>query len=565
MPFKTLRSAVEIYRELPRYRDIIFILLKYGFRDIVKLAHLQHVLAMDRRTSADGTSLRDQPWQVRLRMMLEELGPTFIKIGQILSTRRDIVPESLLDELSRLQRNASPFSFTEAKKILEQELGRPIEEVFGKIDETPIAAASISQVHRATLVNGDRVAVKVQRPGIEKVVSVDLAILLDLAGLVQDIEELQAVNPRSLVQEFSRTLMQELDFTQEVRNTVRFARQFARDGTICVPRVYEDYCSRRVIVMEFISGHPIDDPAELRTRGVDPLRLSENLCKLMFKQMFEIGFFHADPHPGNFTILPGGVAGIYDCGMMGNLRQSMRENLAALVYGLVEKRHHVVANAVLDLSEEGFVADHHRLVGDIEEFSREHLDRPLGEIQLAHVLNRMIDLLTRHKIRLRSDLYLGMKAISQLEAIGKALNPDIHVVEFGEPYAMRAIAGRFDPTRLAREIPEAVMSSFEVIKALPDDLRDLYYRIKRGKFTIPMQHTLNSKGFEPMRQTLDRAAHLFSAGVVTAAMLVSSSILILARLPPVYGETSLSGVFFFLVGFVMFLRMIFRSWRDGGL
>ncbi len=356
----------------------------------------------------------------RFRMALEELGPTFVKFGQILSSRRDFVTEPVYNELRKLQDQVAPFPGAQAKEILEKELGRPLDQVFTEFEELPVASASLAQVHRATLHSGEKVAVKIQRPGIHPVIEVDVAILLDVARFLErHVEELTVLNPLGVVREFAKTLSDELDFTNEAQNMERFAKQFRGNRNIKVPHVHHELTTERALTMEFVAGSHVNDIPELRRHDVDPVRLAERMSKLIFQQMFQFGFFHGDPHPGNMSILPGGVTVLYDYGMMGNLTRPFREDIAAMILGLVEKDSRMVMRSLLGMSEQGFADDPRKLESDVQVFATRYLDKPLKELHLGFVLNRLLDLLMEHKLRMKADFYLGIKALSRVANVEK--------------------------------------------------------------------------------------------------------------------------------------------------
>ena len=301
--FAEIKSAVEFAQHLPRYREIVGILWKYGFGEELKLVVLQKFLGTEETTPADTAG--EQPRPVRLRLALEELGPTFIKFGQVLSSRRDLLSDDIYWELCKLQDGVPPFDGELAKTIIETELKNPLPSLFSTFDPTPVGGASVAQVHRATLPDGTKVAVKVQRPDIEKVIELDLAILHDFARFAdKHVPDLSGMNPVGVVGEFSATLLKELDFTHEAGDAERFHKQFQGNSRIKIPRIYRDLSTPRVLTMEFISGLSVKDPEVLRQEGIDPKALAESLTDLIYQQVFDFGFFHGDPHPGNMYVSP---------------------------------------------------------------------------------------------------------------------------------------------------------------------------------------------------------------------------------------------------------------------
>lgn len=567
MIIKRIKMAAGMYSHLPRFRQIFFTFFKYGFGDVLKLVHLQKLLEIGRVHPPDEPEgMHLKPPAERFRMVLEELGPTFVKLGQILSTRRDLVNEAFYNELRKLQKHVPPFPGSEAARIVEEELGMPLKAIFRRFDETPVAAASIAQVHHAILKDGKAVAVKVQRPGISQTIEVDLGILADIARfLEQHVEEIAVLNPADVVREFSKTLRDELDFTNEAQNMERFAKQFRGNHHIRVPRVRRDLTSQRVLVMEYLAGRRVDHAEALRAHHIDTVKLSERMSKLIFQQMLQFGFFHGDPHPGNITILPGGVTVLYDYGMMGNLTVEFRESIATLIRGLVEKDTGMVMRSLLGLSEEGHVDNEPKLKSDVEAFVRHYLDRPLKDLRLGYVLNRLLDLLMEHKLRMKGEFYLGIKALSQVEAIGRDLNPDLNFARLGGPYATEVLEGKYSVGRALSGFFKACVESLHCIKDFPIDLRDAYTRIKAGRYLVPIELRINPEGFEPLRKTMNHIANRLVDAILIASVLICSALLILSGLPPIWHRMPLLGLLGLILGALMMLRLIASIWRHGGL
>lgn len=562
-----LRSAVEFATHLPRYNEILHVLFKYGFGDVLKLVALQRVVGMeDAELKVHETGLLAKPPAERLRLALEELGPTFIKFGQILSARRDLVNDEYYAELCKLHDDVPTFPGKLAKKIFSDEIGITVSQAFAEFDEEPLAGASIAQVHRAVTVEGAVVAVKVQRPDIQKLIERDLAIILDLAKFVdKHVPEIAVLNPVGVVQEFSATLRKELDFTNEAANAERFAKQFEDSEDIHVPAVLREFSGERVLTMEFMEGIPVNDPDKLQAAGIDPIELSERISKLIYQQIFDFGFFHADPHPGNMTVLKGGVVGLYDYGMMGSFSPGFRSSVAHLIAGLAEKDHQQVMRSILEMSDEGIVEDSDRMLRDVEDFSDQHLNQPLRDINLGYVLNKLLELLRKNRLRMKGSFYLGIKALSQVEAIGRALNPDLNFVIQGEPYASKLIEGKYHPLHLFGLVKRLLTESVDFLEDFPHDFRTLWNRIRRGQFNIPLKHNIDPEGFEPLRKTLDSIANRLTNAILAASVLICSSILVLADLPPRIMEVPVIGLIGLIWGGYMCLRLVLSIWKHGGL
>ncbi len=565
--FDQIKSAVEFASHVPRYREILGILLKYGFADVLKLMALQRLLGMEDATiTIHENGVLSKPLPERMRLALEELGPTFIKFGQIVSSRRDLVTDEYYVELCKLQADVPAFAAKEARKIIAEELESPVSEVFASFDDVPVGAASIAQVHAGVLKNGTMVAIKVQRPNIEKVIELDLAILQDLAKFVdRHVPEMSSLNPVGVVEEFSTTLIKELDFTNEAMNAERFAKQFEGNPWIKVPAVFREFSTGKVLTMEFLTGRGVEDRVALDRAKIDPIELSEHITGIIYEQIFEYGFFHGDPHPGNMMILPGGVTGLLDYGMMGSFTPNFRSSVAHMIAGLAEKNHQQVMRSILEMSEEGYAANTTKMLSDVEEFSGAHLNQPLKDIKLGVVLNKLLELLRDNSLRMKGSFYLGIKALTQVEAIGRELNPDLNFVKLGEPFATKVIQSKYEPGRLFQLFRKLVSESVDFLDEFPHDFRNVYQRVKQGQINIPLQHKIDPQGFEPLRKTLDSIANRLTNAILTASVLICSSILVLSGLPPKIGSVPLIGLAGLIWGGYMCLRLVLSIWKHGGL
>ena len=568
MILNTLRSALDLYTHLPRYREILAILFKYGFADVLRLVALQHILKIEDatiRTYPDDEIL-SKPLPERLRLALEELGPTFVKFGQIVSSRRDLITDEYYVELEKLQEGVPPFPAAEARKIIRHELGHPVKDIFRHFDDVPIGSASIAQVHKAELPDGTPVAIKVQRPDIEKTIALDVAILSDIARFVEKhAPEASGINPTGIVEEFTETLQRELDFENEALNAERFADQFAGNDSIRVPKIFRDLTTPRVLTMEFITGTPITDTRELERQEIDIRKLAVSMTKIIYEMIFTCGFFHGDPHPGNMRVLPDSKVVLYDYGMMGKFTPQMRESIALLVGGLAEKNHTQTTLSILELSEEGVAADQLHLQAEVEKFAELNLNRPLRDIHLGTVLNKLLDLLRDNHLRMKPAFYLGIKALAQVEAIGRMLDPDLNFILVGEPYASRVLLGKFGAGRVGTILKGVALEGLDFLRDFPADFRQLYQNIRRGKINIPLEHKIDPKGFEPLRTTLDSIANRLTEAILTAAVLICSSIVMLASVPPHIAGVSAPGALGLTFGAYMCLRLVFSVWRHGGL
>ena len=562
-----LKSAADTWSQVPRYREIFKVFYKFGFSDFLQFLHLQalsDVLALP--LTEEERKLQEKPTAVRFRMALEELGPTFVKMGQILSSRRDLMDETFHKELRKLQAHVAPISGEVAWEVLTAELGVDPARIFKTFKMKPLAAASIGQVHQATLQDGAQVVVKIQRPDIRETINKDLAIMAEIARLLDKyVESLAVLNPVAVVRDFSKTLLKELDYLNEAKNMKQMREEFEDDPSLRVPEWYEEFSTSKVLTMECLKGHPIDKPVTLESHGINPIKLSENISKLIYKQVLDHGFFHADPHPGNMSVQDDGTVILYDFGMMGKLTPSFREDIADLVTSLTDRDARTLMFAVIGMSEQSFVDDPLQFEEDLESFSENHLNKPLKDIKVGHVLNRLLDLLMKYKLRMKSNFYLGVKALSQVEDIGMALNPDLNFIELGKPYARKMFTDKMSFGRIKSSLSKLAIEGIRFAENIPGDFKELYSRIRSGNISIPIEHKVNPEGFEPMRATLDQIANRLAEAILTAAVLICSSILILSGIPPAIYDIPAIGLIGLILGVYMTMRLSVAIWRRSGL
>jgi ubiquinone biosynthesis protein len=415
------------YRHLNRYRQILAVFFRYGFGDLVDLLKIDQyieiglqMISRNRRERLEKLSRAE-----RVRLALEELGPTYVKLGQVLSTRPDLIPVDFINELAKLQDDVPPFDAQEVGRIIRAELGAPPEEVFAAFKLTPVASASIGQVHDATLSDGERVAVKIQRPGIKKIIEVDLEIMLHLATLMEHhVEEIAFFRPIKIVEEFAKVLEREIDYTFEAHNMERMAGQFLSDQTVYIPKVYHDLSTARVLTAEFIEGIKISQIHKLEAADLDRREITRRGSNILLRQIFDFGFFHGDPHPGNLFVLPGEVICLLDFGMVGTVNRQTREDFVDLVDAVVNRHETRTAQMLLKLTsweEKPAMRDFERAVAD---FMGRHLYRPLKEIQVGPLLQNLLELAADYRLVIPPDIFLMMKTLTAVEGVALVLDPD---------------------------------------------------------------------------------------------------------------------------------------------
>jgi ubiquinone biosynthesis protein len=552
------------YRHLNRYRHILTVLFKYGFGDLVDILKIEQYLEIGlqmisrkRREQVEKLSRAE-----RVRMVMEELGPTFIKLGQILSTRPDLIPVEFIHELSKLQDNVPSFPYSEARQIIEFELGRPLEDIFQHFEDTPLAAASIGQVHRAQLKDGEKVVVKVQRPGIHKIIEVDLEIMLHLASLMErHLEELQVHRPVRIVQEFARTLEKEIDYTIEASHIERFARQSMDDPTVCVPKVFRDTTTERVLTMEYIDGIKASAIDRIEREGLDRKIITARGADLILRQIFDHGFFHADPHPGNIFVLPDNVICLIDFGMMGSIDRQTREDFADLIYTVVHHDESRATQILLKLTEYDEKPDVRALERDLTDFIGQYLYVPLKDLQMEKLFHQLLKILSRHRLQLPQDLFLMMKALATVEGIGLLLDPDFEMIKQTIPFVRRVKMARYHPKRMADDIVRSGVEFVQLMQEIPGETREILEQMKQGKIKMEFKH----KGLEPMLSTYDQISNRIAFSIIIAALIIGSALIVLSKTPPFLFGISFIGIIGFLAAAVMGLWLLIAILKRGKL
>jgi ubiquinone biosynthesis protein len=523
-----IRETVGHLRDLPRYRQILATLIRYGYRDVVTALHLEGVVRpIERAALGPDAAPHDRPR--RLRMVCEDLGPTFVKLGQLLSTRPDLLPEAYTTELAFLRDEVKPFSFAEAEAILVEEFGRPASELFDEIDPEPVASASISQVHRARLADGRRVALKIRRPGIDKVVQADLDILRNLSQLAERrLPFLAPYGPVALAREFERSLRRELDLTIELRTMERCRAQLEKEPYTHIPAAYKEHSSSRVLAMEFIGGVAVNDLDGLRRMGVDPADVAKRGARLLLTQIFRFGFFHADPHPGTLRVLPGGVIAPLDYGMFGQIDIRTRERIADLLLGLLAQDTDRVLQALHDLEIQGDKGDPRDLRRDVGELVAAYSDLTLDNLDLSLLLRELVGLIRNHHLRIPADLVLLIRSLVAIESVGRTLDPHFDIAAQVEPFIRELSLRRYHPWRLLVQTGRTAESLQQIATLLPDLLSQSLESIKRGELTV----RFDLRNFERLVRQLHRASNTLAAGIVIAGLLVGSSLMFRAGVAP---------------------------------
>jgi ubiquinone biosynthesis protein len=559
-----LRETLGLMRELPRLHEIAAVLIRHGLGDFVRRIGIAGVLEragaiLQFGTAAESVRL-DQA--TRVRLALEELGPTFVKLGQVMATRVDLFPPRWIEELEKLHAEVPPVPFEAVLPELERALGRSPFEVFADIETRAHAAASIAQVHRARLADGTPVVLKVRRPGVREKIETDLRLLRRVSELVEaEMPEARRYRPAEIAAQFARSLEREADFATETRNIERFAKNFAGDPHVVIPRIFPEWTSDLLLVQEHVEGIPATDPASVDAAGLDRKLLAARGVEAFLKMILVDGFFHADPHPGNVFYLPGNRIVVIDFGMVGRLSPQRRRQVIDLLAGLARMAEEPMLEVLLDWAGEAYV-DEAKLAADVNDLVFDFEGVPLKDIRIGAAIRRFAAIVREHSIVLPADLSLMFKTLITLEGLGRQYDPEFHIVEHLAPFVKRALAERSAPRELARRGRRAVDEFFSVAASVPRDLARLLREARRGKARVD----LDLKRLDSFGRQLDRTLDRVTMGIMTASLVIGSAIVLTVEGGPrVLGVPLLPALGFagYLMAFLNSVWIIYGIWRSG--
>jgi len=511
-------------KHLRRYRHIMAVLMKYGMVEAAEAVRKRHRIRREEPAAAEADqSFRRHSRAVRFRMALEELGPTFIKFGQLLSTRPDLIPPDYIHELERLQDEVAPETSDRIFTEIEQQLSGRLEDIFASFDRQPIAAGSIAQVHRATTRQGKDVVVKARRPLIVETIKTECEILEELAGLLKaTLFERDTIDPRRIVQEFSEAVSREVDLSAERRNQIRFLRNFKNDPAIHVPEVYEEYCAEGVLTMEYIDGIRPGDAEAIKNAGLDPKIIARRGADFVLAQIFELGFFHADPHPGNFFLLPDNVLAPIDFGQVAYLSGSDRGLLKEIVLSVIDNNAVQMVRALQRAEMATAKTDIDKLARDLELMLGTYHNLPLRDIPISKVIMQTFDLIRKHNVRPPAQFALMLKSLMTIESFAMGLDPEFNIIDNLKPYARQIALPDISPRKVLHMLRDSMKDARELASRLPDDINVILNKFRRGDFQFKVHH----EHLENLTKTLDKSSNRISFALIIAALLIGSSMLV---------------------------------------
>lgn len=518
---RSIPSIPQFFRNVRRTTEILSILSKYGLADWLSRTNIEFV--KDRLQSPDGECIARTSKSARIRLALTELGPTFIKVGQLLSTRADLVGVELADELAKLQANTPEDSFEKIREVVESELEMSLEDAFAHFERRPIASASIGQVHRARTLDGNEVVVKVRHPGIERVIETDMDILMELAKLAERLEDFRQYQPTAVVKELARTLKRELDFSREHRNLMQFRSLFRKQKRLVIPKPYPKLSTEKVLTMTCLDGVKLNDLKNSTEEFDDLEDFARRGAKIYLDMIFVHGFYHADPHPGNIVIMDDNVIGLLDFGMVGRISERTREDIEGMLMAIVN--HDVpllvmfverIGNCPVDLDTSG-------LSTDIADFVGQYATQQANDFDMARALRDFMSIVRRYRVTLPSEVSLLIKVLVTLEGTGQLLAPNFSLLEIMRPHQRLMMVRRMSPTRQIRKARTFYMQLEQLAERMPQRLGNILEQIQSGKFDVHLDH-----------RRLGPSVNRLVLGMITSALFLGSSLMLSYKVPPVW-------------------------------
>jgi ubiquinone biosynthesis protein len=546
----SLSNIDKSYKHFKRLREFVGTLIKYGFGDMVISSPLSKLVSEEKR---ENSAIYAGSRATRIKMVLQELGPSFVKFGQVLSNRQDLLPQDLIDELTTLQDNVLPIDYQLVKEIIESELKLPIDQIFALVNQQPLAAASIGQVHFARLYDDTDVVIKVQRPNIRKAIESDIEVMYDIARLAEQwIAEIRHLQPVDLVKAFEKAFHKETNFLTEAANQETFRKNFIDEPNIHVHKLYKEYCTEKVLVMEMVRGCKISQPEKMKEWGLNPSEIALKGIDLYFKQIFDFGFFHADPHPGNVLVLPNGKICFLDFGMVGRIPERDRKHIADILIGASRHNASMIIKAILAISRQRVMHNIADLERDLQEMIDEFSSRPMADISMGDFGNRLFRLIAEYQISIPTDYILLIRALVMVEGTGQKLNPDLNVLENASPYSRRLVEEKYT---IGNIFEATKQSSLDVLL----DMRDILAQAKEGELKLNVEF----ESWKQFSMRLDRYTSRISFSIVLSAMILSSALLVHSNVPPYWNGVPILAVASFAATGTLGLWLLYTIFKKG--
>jgi ubiquinone biosynthesis protein len=540
----TGRNIGRTFQSAGRLRTIVGVFAKHGFQNVAEKARLgRFVIRKLGQVDTEKYTAAE-----RLRMAFEELGPTFIKFGQLLASRADLVPEEFIQEFKKLHDRVEPENFNTIRAVIREHFKHDIHEFFTRFDEDPLGSASIAQVHRATLKDGFDVVVKIQRPDIEKIIRDDVAVLYTIGGLLEKyVPEVRGFNPVAMVDEFYKMLQQEIDFTVEANNIRRFQQNFEDDKVLKIPKVFSTLSGKTVLVMEFLEGIPLSQAGALSQEGIDAELIVKHGLITFFRSVFQHGFFHGDLHAGNLIIMPGSRLGLIDFGIAGRLSRRTQDSIAGMFMALANEDYEQLAYEYIEVAPFNELVDVPSFARDLREMIAPHFGLSFRDLQVGKILVSSANIAAKYQLKLPSELMLLFKAIVSVEGMGRLMIDDFDVLSYSLEFSTELAKSKYDPTRIARDMIRLARESTSLISILPRQLRILLKRFGSPDHAWRME----IDQMDDLRRSIESSSNIIFLGVVIASFILSGSALLFLQSDTYVGSIPLpSFVMYFAAGFL---------------
>ncbi len=548
------------YRSMQRVREIVTILSRHGFSRMLQATGLGRFMPVSQRMKRAENVNETVTAPEQLRFALDELGPTFIKLGQMLASRPDLVPEPYVEELRKLQDEVSPFPFEEVCLVVEEQTGLPMDECFKSVDEQPMAAASIAQVHRAVLIDGTPVVLKVRRPGIKNIINRDLSVLqLLITAAERYMPESRELDLPTILDEFSRTIRRELDFYLEASHTERIKRNFGDDEQVVIPAIHWEMTGESLVVMDELEGFAADDIEGIDAAGIDRVQVAKIAARCFMKQVFEDGVFHADLHAGNVRVTAEGKLGLLDFGAVGFLSEEIQESLGTFLMALLSRDYTALVDEFMHIGTFERAVDMRRFERDLRELIEPYFGRPLGELRFGEIMKECVAIALRHHIRVPADMVLLARSTISIEGIVRQLDPELGIIEEAEPFAKELIAKRLDPRRQWRAFSRAGRDYKHFLTRLPTQLGRIFQQLLDSRLSIDFVH----RGYEKALDEMDRSSNRISASLIISALIVGSALIVLSGKGPMLWDFPVFGIVGFILAAVMGFGLAIQILRSG--
>ncbi|NBU20260.1 AarF/ABC1/UbiB kinase family protein [bacterium] len=546
---KTGRQLGQAVKNVQRLGQVIAVFKKYGFMDILDRMNLGKFLPNKKSVHAE--AMAEYSPQKRLRLAFEELGPTFVKLGQLLSTRSDLLPESYIEEFTHLQDRVQPLSFDVVRSVIESELNKKLEDAFLDFKKEPLAAASIAQVHEAVLLSGEKVVVKVQRPEIDKMIETDVSLLAFMASLLEKyVPETRIIGPSTIVEEFFQTLNYELDFVVEANNIKKITENTADTPEIVLPKVYKHLSTHRILTLEKFEGIRVNDLKALDAAGIDRKKIVEIGARTFFKWVMMDGLFHGDLHGGNLFILPGDRLGIIDFGIVGRLSQKSRDQLTNMVISLITEDYENLCYEYAELGAAGVSIDFEGFQREVRNTLSPYMGLSISEINVGRILIEATQIATQYNIKVPGDWMLVFKAILTIEGMGRTLDPEFDLLQIGQSLLKDLIKNQYSVQRLSKEFTWIAKDSAQLLKILPRQIRWMFRKLNSNDFAFEIK----SQDLQDVRWQLDLNNRRMTLGLLCAGLFIASSLSMTVESGrTIWGYPLFAMIYFGLASLLLFL------------